>query len=112
MPPFGTRMSNDQVAAVVNYVRTHFGNSEQDTIVSGDAEDVRSREGRTPYSLLLWSASESGFGRRKAQGFEIPEIRALSNPSGSDICGAWPSSGNSTSFAPGMAFAAAFPNSG
>jgi mono/diheme cytochrome c family protein len=41
MPPFGTRMSNDQVAAVVNYVRTHFGNSYPDTIVSDEVEDVR-----------------------------------------------------------------------
>ena len=41
MPPFGTRMSNDQVAAVVNYVRTHFGNSYQDAIVADDVKDVR-----------------------------------------------------------------------
>ena len=41
MPPFGTRMSNDQVAAVVNYVRTQFGNSYRDTIVSDDVKDVR-----------------------------------------------------------------------
>ncbi len=26
MPPFGDAMSDDQVAAVVNYTRTHFGN--------------------------------------------------------------------------------------
>ena len=26
MPPVGAMMSDDQVAAVVNYVRTHFGN--------------------------------------------------------------------------------------
>jgi mono/diheme cytochrome c family protein len=42
MPPFGTRMSNDQVAAVVNYVRTHFGNNYRDTIVADDdVKDVR-----------------------------------------------------------------------
>ena len=29
MPPFGEMMSDDQVAAVVNYVRTHFGNKYQ-----------------------------------------------------------------------------------
>ena len=29
MPPFGDMMSDDQVAAVVNYVRTHFGNQLQ-----------------------------------------------------------------------------------
>lgn len=39
MPPFGTMMSDDQVAAVVNYVRTHFGNRYQDAVT---VEDVRS----------------------------------------------------------------------
>ena len=26
MPPFGRLMTDEQVAAVVNYIRTHFGN--------------------------------------------------------------------------------------
>jgi mono/diheme cytochrome c family protein len=38
MPPFGSMMSNDQVAAVVNYLRTHFGNDYPDAVT---AEDVR-----------------------------------------------------------------------
>jgi mono/diheme cytochrome c family protein len=38
MPAFGEVMSDDQVAAVVNYVRTHFGNFYQDAV---NAEDVR-----------------------------------------------------------------------
>lgn len=38
MPPFGSMMSDDQVAAVVNYVRTHFGNQYPDPVT---AEDVR-----------------------------------------------------------------------
>jgi mono/diheme cytochrome c family protein len=38
MPPFGAMMSNDQVAAVVNYLRTHFGNEYTDAV---KAEDVR-----------------------------------------------------------------------
>ncbi len=41
MPPFGTRMTKDQVAAVVNYVRTHFGNNYQDAIVADDAKAGR-----------------------------------------------------------------------
>src|ERR1700753_3916045 len=32
MPPFGAMMSDEQVAAVVNYVRTHFGNASRDTV--------------------------------------------------------------------------------
>lgn len=38
MPPFGAMMSDDQIAAVVNYLRTHFGNNYHDAVT---VEDVR-----------------------------------------------------------------------
>jgi mono/diheme cytochrome c family protein len=38
MPPVGLMMTDDQVAAVVNYVRTHFGNQYTDAV---RAEEVR-----------------------------------------------------------------------
>ena len=38
MPPFGAMMDDEQVAAVVNYLRTHFGNGYWDTVT---VEDVR-----------------------------------------------------------------------
>ncbi|HEY2760386.1 MAG TPA: cytochrome c [Pirellulales bacterium] len=41
MPPFGSMMSNDQVAAVVNYLRTHFDNGYQDEVTAGDVKAVR-----------------------------------------------------------------------
>ena len=41
MPAFGEVMSDDQVAAVVNYVRTHFGNSYQDAVTSEEVRAVR-----------------------------------------------------------------------
>jgi mono/diheme cytochrome c family protein len=41
MPPFGAMMSDDQVAAVVNYLRTHFGNHYRDAVTSGDVRSVR-----------------------------------------------------------------------
>ena len=41
MPPFGAMMSNDQVAAVVNYVRTHFGNNYQDAVTAEDVKVIR-----------------------------------------------------------------------
>lgn len=37
MPPVGQMMSDDQIAAVVNYVRTNFGNNYEDKV---SAEDV------------------------------------------------------------------------
>jgi mono/diheme cytochrome c family protein len=41
MPPFGSMMSNDQVAAVVNYLRTHFGNGYQDGVTADDVKAAR-----------------------------------------------------------------------
>jgi mono/diheme cytochrome c family protein len=41
MSPFGRMMSDDQVAAVVNYVRTHFGNNYTDAVTAQDVKDAR-----------------------------------------------------------------------
>jgi len=41
MPPFGEMMSDDQIAAVVNYLRTHFGNSYQDAVSAKDVQGAR-----------------------------------------------------------------------
>jgi mono/diheme cytochrome c family protein len=34
-------MSDDQLAAVVNYLRTHFGNNYRDAVTSEDVKAVR-----------------------------------------------------------------------
>jgi mono/diheme cytochrome c family protein len=41
MPPFGAMMSDDQIAAVVNYLRTHFGNDYKDAVTAEDVKVVR-----------------------------------------------------------------------
>lgn len=41
MPPLGDMMSDDQIAAVVNYVCTHFGNDYQDAATAQDVKDSR-----------------------------------------------------------------------
>ncbi len=41
MPAFGDMMTDGQVAAVVNYLRTHFGNSYQDAVTTKDVQDAR-----------------------------------------------------------------------
>jgi mono/diheme cytochrome c family protein len=41
MPPIGEMMDDDQVAAVVNYVRTHFGNNYRDAVTAADVKAVR-----------------------------------------------------------------------
>ena len=40
MPPVGQMMSDEQVAAVVNYVRTNFGNNYTDAVTAQDVADA------------------------------------------------------------------------
>jgi mono/diheme cytochrome c family protein len=41
MPPFGDMMSDAQVAAVVNYLRTHFGNDYREAVTAKDVKQAR-----------------------------------------------------------------------
>ncbi len=41
MPPLGGMMSDEQVADVVNYVRSHFGNDYRDKVSTADVEAAR-----------------------------------------------------------------------
>jgi mono/diheme cytochrome c family protein len=41
MPPFARMMSDDQVAAAINYVRTHFGNNYPAMVTAADVKSVR-----------------------------------------------------------------------
>jgi mono/diheme cytochrome c family protein len=41
MPPIGGMMTDQQVADVVNYVRTHFGNKFKDAVTVADVKAMR-----------------------------------------------------------------------
>ncbi|MFZ5707670.1 MAG: c-type cytochrome [Pseudomonadota bacterium] len=41
MPPVGRMMTDQQVAEVVNYVRTHFGNSYNDAVTAEEVKALR-----------------------------------------------------------------------
>jgi mono/diheme cytochrome c family protein len=41
MPSFAPYLDDDQIAGVVNYVRTHFGNDYKDTVSPADVKAVR-----------------------------------------------------------------------
>ena len=41
MPPFGGQMDDEQIAAVVNYLRSHFGNDYKDTVSAADVKAAR-----------------------------------------------------------------------
>jgi mono/diheme cytochrome c family protein len=43
MPPFGGLLTDQQVAAVVTYVRTHFGNEYSEAVTAADARASRPR---------------------------------------------------------------------
>ena len=48
MPPVGDMMSDAQVADVINYVRTHFGNSYSDVVSAADISAARRRTASVP----------------------------------------------------------------
>lgn len=41
MPPFGEMMTDAQIAAVVNYLRTHFDNNYEDAVTASEVRDAR-----------------------------------------------------------------------
>lgn len=41
MPPLGSYLDDEQVAAVVNYIRTHFGNNYTDAVTVEDVQAAR-----------------------------------------------------------------------
>jgi mono/diheme cytochrome c family protein len=43
MPPLGQMMSDEQVADVINYVRTHLGNNYSDEVLAAEIAAARSR---------------------------------------------------------------------
>jgi mono/diheme cytochrome c family protein len=43
MPPVGHYLDDAQIAAVVNYVRTHFGNGYTDTLSAADVKKISNR---------------------------------------------------------------------
>ena len=41
MPPFGSMMNDEQIAAVVNYIRTNLGNQYADAVSAADVKAIR-----------------------------------------------------------------------
>jgi mono/diheme cytochrome c family protein len=41
MPPFRNQLDDEQVAAIVNYIRTHFGNAYKDNVSAADVKAAR-----------------------------------------------------------------------
>jgi mono/diheme cytochrome c family protein len=44
MPPFGRHLNDAQIANVVNYVRSHFGNKYTDMVTPADVAKIRATE--------------------------------------------------------------------
>ncbi len=41
MPPFGSMMDDEQIAAVVNYIRGNLGNDYKDAVAAADVKAIR-----------------------------------------------------------------------
>jgi mono/diheme cytochrome c family protein len=48
MPPVGQMMTDQQIADVINYVRTHFGNAYGEAVSPEDVEAARRQTGSSP----------------------------------------------------------------
>ncbi len=48
MPPVGQMMSDQQIADIINYVRTHFGNAYDDAVSPADVGAARRQTGSNP----------------------------------------------------------------
>jgi mono/diheme cytochrome c family protein len=51
MPAFGSMLSDEQIASLVNYVRTHFGNSFADPLSAAEVKTLRPATQATPTEL-------------------------------------------------------------
>lgn len=75
MPPFRAYLDDTQVAAVANYVRTHFGNAYADSVSVDDVKKMRPPE-------PVAAAKSGDLVRHRLQGSDFPILMAVEVPSG------------------------------
>jgi enamine deaminase RidA (YjgF/YER057c/UK114 family)/cytochrome c5 len=87
MPAFGPLLDDTQVAGVVNYVRTHFGNTFSDAVTS---EDVKKMRPQTIAAAALVAAATTtttpaaagDLVRHRTPGSDFPILMAVEVPAG------------------------------
>ena len=85
MPPFGDYLDDAQVAAVVNYVRTHFGNDYRDTLSPEDVKKMRPQALALAAALVAAPATAPAAGelvRHRTPGSDFPILMAVEVPAG------------------------------
>ena len=88
MPPFGPYLDDAQVAAVVNHVRTHFGNAFKDDVAASDVASLRKTaapatqvaQAATPAAVPA-PAGCPGLVRHRTPGSDFPILMAVEVPS-------------------------------
>ena len=85
MPPFGPFLDDAQVAAVVNHVRTHFGNAFRDDVAASDVAGLRKTQlaqAAAPALAAPPVASNacSGLVRQRTPGSDFPILMAVEVP--------------------------------
>jgi mono/diheme cytochrome c family protein len=51
MPAFGSMLTDEQIASLVNYVRTHFGNTYADALTAAEVKTLRPAVQAAPTEL-------------------------------------------------------------
>ena len=87
MPAFGPFLDDSQVAGVVNYVRTHFGNTYSDTVTPEDVKTMRPQ--RLAAAALVAAATTTttpaaagDLVRHRTPGSDFPILMAVEVPAG------------------------------
>ena len=87
MPAFGPFLDDSQVAGVVNYVRTHFGNTYSDTVTPEDVKKMRPQ--RLAAAALVAAATTTttpaaagDLVRHRTPGSDFPILMAVEVPAG------------------------------
>jgi enamine deaminase RidA (YjgF/YER057c/UK114 family)/mono/diheme cytochrome c family protein len=88
MPPFGPYLDDAQVAAVVNHVRTHFGNAFKDDVAASDVASLRKTAApaiqvaqTAPQAAAPAPAGCPGLIRHRTPGSDFPILMAVEVPS-------------------------------
>jgi enamine deaminase RidA (YjgF/YER057c/UK114 family) len=83
MPPFADYLDDAQVAAVVNYVRTNFGNAHRDAV---NPEDVKTMRTKMIAGVALAAAaattSAADLVRNRTPGSDFPILQSVEVPAG------------------------------
>src|SRR6478735_4198762 len=85
MPPFAAYLDDTQVAAVVNYVRTNFGNTWRDAVTTEEVRTMRPSKMSVAAAVVaaaMTGAQAGELARHRTPGSDFPILMAVEVPAG------------------------------